>query len=65
MSDPSTTDKQRKRQLLEGAPDDSSFGEMIKELTFDRMVERGLADAECGRTIRHEEMGRRIAAWKK
>jgi predicted transcriptional regulator len=29
------------------------------------MVERGLADSEAGRTISHEEMGRRIASWEK
>ena len=40
MSEPATTDKQRMIQLLEGQPDDSSFEELIKELAFDRMVER-------------------------
>ena len=65
MNEPATTDKQRMIQLLEGQPDDSSFEELIKELAFDRMVERGVADAESGRTISHEEMGRRMAAWQK
>ena len=65
MSEPATTDKQRMIQLLEGQPDDSSFEELIKELAFDRMVERGVADAESGRTISHEEMGGRMAAWQK
>lgn len=65
MSEPVTTDKQRMIQLLEGQPDDSSFEELIKELAFDRMVERGVTDAENGRTISHEELGRRMAAWQK
>ena len=29
----------------------------------DVMVERGLADVDAGRTISHEEMGRRIRSW--
>ncbi|MFL6234545.1 MAG: hypothetical protein ACJ76N_15545 [Thermoanaerobaculia bacterium] len=33
------------------------------ELAFARMVERGLADAENGRTISHEEMKERISSW--
>jgi predicted transcriptional regulator len=28
------------------------------------MVERGLADSDAGRTISHEEMGRRIESWR-
>ena len=65
MSQPVTTDKRRMIELLEEQPDDSSFEELMRELAFERMVERGLADAEAGRTISHEEMGRRIAAWEK
>jgi predicted transcriptional regulator len=52
-------------QLLEELPDDSSYDELLRELAFERMVERGLADADAGRTISHEEMGRRLASWEK
>jgi len=50
-------------QLLEEQPEDSSYDELLQELAFHRMVERGLADSEAGRTISHEEMGRRIKKW--
>ncbi len=65
MVSPAPTDKQRMVQLLEELPDDSSYDELLRELAFERMVERGLADADAGRTISHEEMGRRLASWEK
>ena len=65
MSRPATTDKQRMLEILERQPDDSSYDELLRELAFERMVERGVADAQSGRTISHEEMGRRIADWEK
>jgi predicted transcriptional regulator len=65
MSQPAATDKQRMIQILEEQPDDSSYDELMRELAFERMVERGVADADAGRTISHEEMGRRVDAWEK
>jgi predicted transcriptional regulator len=50
-------------QTIREMPDDSSYEEILCELALARMVERGLADSEAGRTISHEEMGRRIASW--
>lgn len=61
----SVTDKQRMFQILEQQPDDSSYDELLRELAFERMVERGVADAGAARTTSHEEMGRRIADWEK
>jgi len=52
-------------RLIREQPDDSSFEEILKELAFSRMVDRGLADSEAGRVISHEEMSRRIQAWPK
>ena len=65
MSQPATTDKQRMIQLLEEQPDDSSYEELLKELAFDQMVERGVADADAGRTIGHEEVRQRMASWER
>ena len=64
MAQPATTDKQRMLEILERQPDDSSYDELLRELAFERMVERGVADAQAGRTISHEEMVRRIAGWE-
>lgn len=65
MQRPEQTDKQRILEILQRQPDDASYEELLRELAFERMIERGLADAEAGRTISHEEMARRIAAWEK
>jgi predicted transcriptional regulator len=57
------TPKELMIQAIQELPDDSSYEEILRELAFARMIERGLADSTAGRTISHEEMGRRIAAW--
>jgi len=59
------TAKQQILEIVEEQPEDSSFDEILQELALARMIERGLADVEAGRTISHEEMGERIASWQK
>jgi predicted transcriptional regulator len=63
MATSAATAKQQMLELVEQQPDDSSYDEILRELAFARMIERGLADSESGRTISHEEMGRRIRSW--
>ena len=58
-----STDKEEATKLLESLPDDASFDEILRELAFARMIERGLADSDEGRTISHEELGKRIDSW--
>jgi predicted transcriptional regulator len=50
-------------KAIQKLPDDSSNDEILRELAFSRMIDRGLADSRAGRTIDHAEMGRRIASW--
>jgi len=59
------TAKERLRDVIEAQPDDASYDEILRELAFERMVERGLADARAARTISNEEMGNRIKLWQK
>ena len=47
-------------RIIRAQPDDRSYEEILRELAFVRMVERGLADSEAGRTITHEDMAPRI-----
>lgn len=65
MATADVSPKDRIRKLLDEQPDDSSYDEILRELAFHRMIERGLADADAGRTVSHEEMGRRIDSWGK
>ncbi|HBB88741.1 MAG TPA: hypothetical protein DC047_14110 [Blastocatellia bacterium] len=46
--------------MLKRQPDDSSYDEIVRELAFDLMVQRGLKDSDDGRTISNDEMQRRI-----
>jgi predicted transcriptional regulator len=56
--------KERIAKILQDQPDDSSYDELLRELAFGRMIDRGLADSDAGKTISHEEMGRRIKTWQ-
>lgn len=56
--------KEQIAKILQDQPEDSSYEEILRELALAQMVERGLADSDAGRTISHEEMGRRIKTWR-
>lgn len=57
--------KEQIAKILQDQPEDSSYEESLRELALAQMVDRGLADSDAGRTISHEEMGRRIKTWQK
>ena len=46
-------------------PEDASYDEIMRELAFERMVDRGLADIRAGRVISNDEMAGRIRTWRK
>lgn len=50
--------------LLEQQPDDSSYDELIRELAFARMIDRGLSDADAGRTVSNEAIHRELSEWR-
>ena len=60
-----STAKEELTSLIQGQPDDSSREEIVRELAFHVMVERGLADSDAKRTISNEEMAHRIRSWQK
>ena len=59
------TAKEKITKLIQQQPDDSSYEDIVRELAFDLMVQRGLKDSEEGRTISNEEMRHRIRTWRK
>jgi len=61
----STTPKDRIRELVDQQPEDSSFDEILCELALARMIERGVADADGGRVIPHEDVVRETRSWSK
>lgn len=51
--------------ILQNQPDDSSFDELLTELAMERMIARGRADYDAGRTMSHEEVGEWIKSkWR-
>lgn len=54
------TAKEQITELVQNQPDDSSYEEIMRELAFDLVVQRGLKDSNEGRTITNEEMRHRL-----
>ena len=64
MAKPEQSAKEAVVDIVSGMPEDSAHDEILQELVFNRMVERGLADADAGRVISDEEMERTIHSWR-
>lgn len=59
------TAKEQIAAILADQPDDSSYEELLRELIFGQMIDRGLADSDAGRTVSHQEMEAQISSWEK
>ncbi len=57
--------KEELKKLIEDQPEDSSREEIVRELAFHIMVERGLVDSDAGRVVSNDEMARRIRSWQR
>lgn len=60
-----STAKDQISEILKRQPDDSSYDEIVRELAFEAMVQRGLKGSDEARTITNEEMQHRIKTWQK
>jgi len=60
-----STAKDQIKQILEDQPDDSSYDEILKELAFKAMIEKGLDDMSKGNIVSNEEMKNKIKSWQK
>ena len=57
--------KERMAEIIQEQPADASYEEIMRELAFERMVDRGLEDSRKARIIGNKEMERRIRSWQK
>ncbi len=57
--------KEKMSRIIKSQPDDSSYEEIMRELAFELMVDRGLDDSRKGRVISNEEMKNKISSWQK
>ncbi|HPA45935.1 MAG TPA: hypothetical protein PLZ55_06380 [bacterium] len=60
-----STVKDRMTDVIQAQPDDATYEEIMRELAFERMLQRGLADSREGRLMSNEEMEQRIRTWQK
>lgn len=51
--------------IITQQPEDSSYDEILRELAYARMIQRGLADSDDGRTLSDSEVRERIESWQK
>ena len=59
------TAKEEMTKIIQEQPDDCSYDEILRELAFAWMIERGLEDSSAKRIISNDEMKRRIQTWQK
>jgi len=57
------TDKQIASELVERMPDTATLDEIREELAIAKAIRAGIADADAGRIMSHEEAVRRSATW--
>ncbi len=57
--------KEKMKEVIESQPDDATYEEILRELTFERMVGRGLEDSRKGHVITNGEMEHRIRSWQR
>ncbi|MBN1104290.1 MAG: hypothetical protein JXL84_12810 [Deltaproteobacteria bacterium] len=59
------TAKQMIIEAVEDLPNDATIEDAMERLLFLAKVERGLREAEAGKTISHLEVKERMAEWLK
>ena len=54
-----STAKETMAEIIDSQPDDSSYDEILREIAFARMIQRGLADSDQDHTLSDDEMKRK------
>ena len=58
-----TAPKDEAKRIIDTLPEDTTYEEIVRELAFDMMIQRGLDDVEAGKVISNKEMENEIAKW--
>ena len=56
--------KQKMKDVIDAQPEDATYEEILRELAFERMMERGITDSREAHVISNDEMKRRIRSWQ-
>ncbi len=65
ISDDWKNAKEQIISIVSSQPDDSTLGELLREIHLARVVERGLEDVAAGREMDQEEARRQAQSWFK
>jgi hypothetical protein len=57
------TVKERAKMVIDEMPDDVSIDEILQELAFQLMVERGIMDSDQNRVIADTQLASEIDQW--
>jgi ribosomal protein S3AE len=57
--------KEKMVEIIKNQPDDSTYDEIIRELSFNSMIEKGIQDSDAGNVISNTDIKKRINTWKK
>ena len=58
------TVKEQMFDVINNQPLDASYDEILRELAFERMVNRGLEDSRKNKTLSNDEIEQRIQSWQ-
>ena len=58
-----TAPKLEAKKIIDSLPEDTPYDEILKELAFDRMIQRGLKDSKENKIISNQDMANRIKQW--
>ena len=57
--------KETMKEIIARQPEDSSYDEILRELAFARMIQRGLDDSDADRTVSDEQIKEKLESWRK
>ena len=57
------TTKEKMLEAVGTLPDDAGIEDAMERLYFLAKIEKGIQEADAGRTIPHEEVTRRVSKW--
>lgn len=55
--------KEKTKNIIDSMPEDVSYDEILKELAFAKMIEKGIQDSNSGKVISNQEMQDKITQW--
>ncbi len=59
----SQSSKQRVLDIVNGMPENSTIDEILHEVLFQRMMDKGMEDSRAGRVITTEELLKQVETW--